>query len=113
MLTTLVVSAIAVWLTAYLLPGITIAPWWAAFIVATVLGVINTFIRPVVKFLSFPVTFMALGLFTLVINGLMVLLCAWFLDDYFKVDGFLWAMLYSIVLSVVTWVLQLVFDDDK
>ncbi len=111
MITTLVISSIAVWLTAYLLPGVSIDPWWAAILVAVVLGVINAVIRPLVKFFSLPVTILTLGLFTFVINALMVLLCSWFLKDYFHVDGFLWAMLYSIVLSVVTWVLQLVFEN--
>lgn len=112
MITTLIISSIAVWLTAYLLPGVSIEPWWAAIIVAVVLGFINTFIRPVVKLFSLPVTILTLGLFTFVINALMVLLCSWFLSNHFHVESFLWAMLYSIVLSIVTWVLQLVFEKD-
>ncbi|MBR1804376.1 MAG: phage holin family protein [Muribaculaceae bacterium] len=102
----LIVSAIAVGITAWLLPGVTVTPWWAALIVAIVLGLINAFIRPVVKFFTLPLNVLTLGLFSLVINALMVMLCDWF-SDYMKVDGFMSALLFSIVLTVVNWVLHL------
>ncbi len=110
MITTLILSAIAAWLAAYMLPGVTIEPWWAAIIVAVVLGIINAIVRPIVKILTLPVTLLTLGLFILVINALMVQLGSWVLSDYFQVTNFGWAFLYSLVLSVITWLLQLVFN---
>ena len=97
----------AVWITAWLLPGVSIDPWWAALVVAVLLELINTFIRPVVKLLALPLNIITLGLFSLVINALMVLLCAW-IYERMTVDGFLDALWFSIVLTVVNWVLHLV-----
>lgn len=108
MLVRFIISAIAVGITAWTLDGVSIAPWWAALIVAGVLGLINTFIRPVVKFLSIPVNILTLGLFTIVINAAMVMLCAWFVGEpHFKVDGFLWAIAFSLVMTLVNWFLGL------
>ena len=106
MLTRLIVSAIAVGITAWLLPGVNVTPWWATVVVAIVLGLINALIRPIVKFFTLPLNVLTLGLFSLVINALMVLLCDW-CNDFMKVDGFFNALLFSIVLTVVNWVLHL------
>ncbi len=107
MIVKLIISALSVWIAAWLMDSVSIEPWWAALIVAVVLGIINAVIRPVVKLLSLPITVLTLGLFTFVINALMVLLCAWCLDDYFRVDGFISALIFSIVLSIVGWVINL------
>lgn len=111
MIARLILSAVAVWIAAYLMDSVTIEPWWVTLIVAVVLGGINAVVRPVVKFFSFPITVLTLGLFSLVINGLMVLLCAYFIEG-FKVDGLLAAIIYSIILAVVNWVLNLMFSKD-
>lgn len=107
MIARFIVSAVAVFVTAWALEGVTVEPWWAALIVAAVLGLVNTFIRPVVKLLSLPVNIITLGLFTLVINALMVLLCAWLVGDHFKVEGFWWAMAFSVVMTIVNWFMGL------
>ncbi len=107
MIARFIISAVAVFITAWTLDGVTVEPWWAAALVALVLGLINTFIRPVVKLFSLPVNILTLGLFTLVINAVMVMLCAWCVSDHFKVDGFLWALAFSIVMALVNWVLGL------
>ncbi len=106
MIARLLISAVAVWITAWLLPGVNIEPWWAALVVAVLLGLINTFIRPVVKLFALPLNILTLGLFSLVINALMVLLCAW-IYERMTVEGFLDAFWFSIVLTVVNWVLHL------
>lgn len=82
-------------------------PWWWSVVIAIVLGFINTFVKPVVKLLALPVTLLTVGLFSFVINALMVLLCAW-LVPAFEVDGFWPALLFSVVLGVVSWVLNMV-----
>ena len=98
----------AVGITVYILPGVSITPWWWAVVIAVVLGFINTFVKPIVKLLALPVTILTIGLFSFVINGLMILLCAWIVPA-FQIDGFWPAMLYSVVLGVVSWVLNLIF----
>lgn len=109
MIARFIISAVAVFITAWTLDGVTVEPWWAALLVALVLGLINTFIRPIAKLISLPLNVLTLGLFTLVINALMVLLCAWCVSDHFKVDGFLWALAFSVVMTIVGWVLGLFF----
>ena len=107
MIARFIVSALAVWITAYTLEGVTVEPWWAAMLVALVLGLINTLVRPTVKLLALPINILTLGLFTLVINALMVMLCSWVVSSHFKVDSFLWALAFSIVMALVNWVLSL------
>ena len=114
MLARLILSTVAVLTTALIMDSVHIEPWWVAAVVAVVLGAINTFIKPIIKFLSIPVTIVTMGLFLLVINGLMVLLCAKIIGEpYFHVDGFGAAVLFSIILSVVNWVINKMFDPDK
>ncbi len=113
MITRLIVSALAVLITAYTLEGVTVDPWWWAVIVAIVLGLINAVIRPLVKLFSLPINFLTLGLFTFVINGLMVLLCSWVVRPHFEVENLLWAMGFSLVLTLVNWGLHLFVPSKK
>lgn len=82
----------------------------AAIITAVVLSLLNTFIKPILVFLTIPVTFFTLGLFLLVINTIMVLVTDYFVDG-FKVPGFFAAFLFSIILSVGQSVLNKIFVD--
>ena len=113
MITRLIVSAVAVLVTAYTLEGVTVDPWWWAFVIAIVLGFINAFIRPLVKLLALPINFLTLGLFTFVINALMVMLCSWIVRPHFEVQDFWWAMGFSIVLTLVSWALHLFVPEKK
>ncbi|HSW89592.1 MAG TPA: phage holin family protein [Patescibacteria group bacterium] len=94
------VSALAIVVTAYLLPGVHIATFVTALVLAVVLGVINAFIKPVLLLLTLPITIVTLGLFALVLNALFILLAAAIVPG-FTVDGFLWALIFGIVLSLV------------
>ncbi|MCL4418943.1 phage holin family protein [Patescibacteria group bacterium] len=98
-------SALAILVTAYLLPGIHIASFTTALAVAVVLGIINTVVKPVLLILTLPITILTLGLFTLVINAAVIILTSYLVPG-FKVDGFWWALLFSIVLSIVSWFLN-------
>jgi putative membrane protein len=98
------VNTLAVMLLAYLMRGIHVDSVWVAAVVALVLGVLNTIVRPVLVFLTIPVTVFTMGLFLLVINVLMVEL-ADFLVDGFYVDGFWWALLFSFGLSIISGIL--------
>jgi len=112
MIARLIISALAVGITALTLDGVTVDPWWWVIIVAIVLGLVNTWIRPLVKLLSLPINILTLGLFTFVINALMVLLASWLLGPHFEVQSFMWALAFSIVLTIVSWVLNLFLGKD-
>jgi putative membrane protein len=94
-----IISTLAILIAAYLIPGVT-TTILAAIIFAVVLGIINTFIKPIIKILTLPITIITLGLFSLVVNALLILLAANFVPD-FSVDGFWSALLFSIVVSLI------------
>lgn len=101
LLTTLLVSTIAVFISAYVIPGVFVDSLVTAAIIAVVLGVLNTFIKPILVFLTLPITLLTFGLFLFIINVFLVLL-AEYLVPGFSIDTFLTAILFSIVLSLVT-----------
>ncbi|MDQ3089814.1 MAG: phage holin family protein [bacterium] len=101
----LIVSAAAVVASSYLLPGVQVDGWKAALIVALVLGLINAIIKPIITILTLPITILTLGLFALVINALLVLLADAIVPG-FNVDGFLWAFIFGLVLSVVNFLVK-------
>ncbi|GAA1159038.1 phage holin family protein [Nocardioides aquiterrae] len=87
---------------------------WALLFVALILGIVNSFVSPVVKFLSIPFIIVTLGLFLLVINALMLLFTEWLaglFDIDFYVDGFWNAVGGAIVITVVTWIVGILFGD--
>lgn len=108
----LILFAVAVFFSARYVPGIEVSGWKNAAIVSLVLGLLNAFVKPFAKILAFPVNMLTLGLFTIVINAGMVLLCEMFVPEYISVDGFVPALIYSAVLAVVAWVLNFVFLKD-
>ena len=93
----------------YILSGVDIDSFWAAIVLAIVLAILNAIVKPILIFFTFPLTIVTLGLFLFVINALIILL-ADSLVDGFHVDGFWWALLFSLLLSIVTTVL---FKEDK
>jgi len=100
----LVVNTISIILAAYILPGIRVDGITAALIVAVLLGIINAILKPILIVLTLPITILTLGLFTFVINALLVLLVD-LLVPGFDVVNFLWALLFSIVVSIISSVL--------
>lgn len=96
----LLVSALAAMLSAYLLPGVHLKSFVTALILALVLAILNLLVKPILIILTLPVTLLTLGLFLLVINAVIILLASKLIDG-FKVDGFWYAMLFSIVMSVI------------
>lgn len=97
----LIVNAIAVIISAYILPGVKVDGFLTAIVVAVVLGVVNMFIKPVLILLTLPLNILTLGLFTFVINAALVLLVSNIVPG-FRIEGFLWALIFSLVLSVVS-----------
>lgn len=105
----LLVKAFAVFVTAYILSaGIILPSFWVATVVAIVLGILNIFVKPLILILTLPINLMTLGLFTFVVNALIIMLVAAIVPG-FAVVSFWWAMLFSIVLSLVTVFLHLLF----
>ncbi|MFJ3905144.1 phage holin family protein [Streptomyces sp. NPDC090025] len=87
---------------------------WTLILVALVFGLVNFLVKPVVKLLTFPLFILTLGLITLVVNALMLLLTSWLadkLDLSFHVDGFWTAVLGGLIISVVSWALNVVLPD--
>jgi len=100
------VTSLAVVVAAYLLQGVELQNFLSAVIVAFVLGVLNMLLKPILVLLTIPVTIFSFGLFLLVINAFIVLLTD-FLVRGFEVQNFWWALLFSILLSVVSYLLEL------
>ncbi|MFJ1866652.1 phage holin family protein [Streptomyces sp. NPDC101733] len=109
--------AVAVWL----LSGITLDDSSSTgrralslILVALVFGLVNLFVKPLVKLLSFPLFILTLGLFTLVVNALMLMLTSWLAKQFdlsFHVDGFWTAVLGGLIISVVSWAVNLALPD--
>jgi putative membrane protein len=101
----LIVTMIAILIISYLFPRvIKVDGFLAALITAFVLGIINAILRPILVILTLPVTILTLGLFLLVINGLLLWLAAAIVPG-FRVNGFWGAVLGSILISIVSWAL--------
>ena len=99
------VTTAAILITAYFLPGVSIRSIGAALITALVLGFINAIVRPILLILTFPITIVTLGLFIFVLNALLVLVTSAIVPG-FEVRGFWWALLFSLLFSVVSFVLH-------
>jgi len=108
----LFISSIIVFALSYFLPGVHVTSIVAALWVAVVLGLLNTFLKPVLVFLTIPVTLFTLGLFLLVINAIIVLICDYFIPE-FQVDGFITALFFSVLLSLSQSILNTIFVSDK
>ena len=110
----LVISTLAVLISSYLLPGVSIEgnSFFTALVVAAVLAFLNGVVKPIMIVLTIPVTVFTFGFFLLVINALMILLAAKLVDG-FIVKGFWWALLFSLILSIVTSVLESIKKRDE
>ena len=97
---------VAILIISYLLPGlIRVDGVWAALVAAFILGIVNAVIRPILIFFTLPITILTLGLFLLVVNGLMLWLVSAIVSG-FHVNGFWGAVLGSLLISLVSWVLS-------
>ncbi|HTK44820.1 MAG TPA: phage holin family protein [Patescibacteria group bacterium] len=127
LLVRILINAIAVYVAVLVVPQISFPAadnllkfegnWWQVIVVALILALINSYVKPIVKALSFPITLLSLGLFSLVLNALLLLLVAFIADKVdvnftiggfppdFTADAFVGALLGSIVISIVSIVL--------
>jgi putative membrane protein len=113
----LLVNAAALWVATRVVPGVTFAGGWLPFLgVAVVFGVVNAFIRPVAKILAFPLILLTLGIFALVVNGLMLLLTSSLSEALglgFQVSGFWAAFWGALVVSIVSTILSMLVADSS
>ncbi|GAA4937879.1 phage holin family protein [Algibacter agarivorans] len=108
----LLLNALAVFALANILTGVSVDGYMSAIIVALVLSILNLLVKPLLVILTLPVTIITLGLFLLVINGLIILLADEFING-FSVDSIWWAILFSILLSILQSFLQSFLKKDK
>ncbi|HET6513583.1 MAG TPA: phage holin family protein [Thermodesulfovibrionales bacterium] len=102
----LLITMIAILIISYVFPQIMKADsFMAALVAAFVLGIVNAVLRPVLVFLTLPITLLTLGIFLLVINGLMLLIVSGLVSG-FRVNGFSGAILGSMLISLVSWILS-------
>ena len=120
----ILVNGVALWVAALVLKGIRFGPdseplskqLVTILVVAVIFGLINALIKPVLKFFALPFIILTLGLFSLVVNALMLQLTSWFADQLslaFHVDQFFWdALLGSIIITLVSMILNLILPDE-
>ncbi|MFP4090413.1 MAG: phage holin family protein [Cyclobacteriaceae bacterium] len=104
-------SAVSVLIAAYLLPGVSVESFWTALVVAAILAIFNAILRPILVILTIPVTILTLGLFLLVINAIIVLMTDAIIADFY-VSGFWYALLFSLVLSVLGALFDMITERD-
>lgn len=106
----LVLNALALMVTAYIVPGLGVANFTTALLAGIVLGVVNTFVRPVLSYLTKPINNITLGLFAFVVNAVVLFIVSYVVPG-FTVDGWVAAILGAIVLAVVATVLSSLLKD--
>ena len=113
-------GAVALAAAAWLIDGISVGPGTTGdrvltlLVVALIFGLVNAIVRPIARLISLPLLILTLGLFTFVVNALMLMLTAWIGDQFdlaFEVDGFWSALLGAVVISVVTFVINVLLPD--
>jgi putative membrane protein len=116
----LIINSLALWLTTLIVPGVTVVPYdtgtWPLIVsyasIALIFGLVNTFIGTFIRIVAFPLYVLTLGLISLLVNGLLLLLVAWLSTPFtfgLVIDGFWTGVLGALVLSIIGWVLGLLF----
>jgi putative membrane protein len=103
----IVLNGVGVYIASQLIPGIHYSGSWGyLLVVGLVIGIVNLLVKPIVTFFSFPLIILSLGLFFLVINGLMLWLAAKFLPGHLQVNGCMPAILGGLVIAVLNWLVH-------
>jgi len=112
-----IVNTIAIMLAIKYVPGIVYAgEWWGILLVGLIFGLINTFIRPFIKLFALPLLMLSLGLFTFIINALMLSLTSWLSDKFhlgFHVESFKAAFIGALLISFTSMVLSCLIPSDN
>ena len=117
------INGVAIWLATVLLSGLDVVGYDSTWqkvgiilLIALVFGIVNAVVKPIVAFLSIPLYILTLGLFTLVVNALMLMLTAWiteFTDWGLRIDGFWTAVWGGLIISIVSFALSVMVSDDR
>ena len=108
----LLVTAVVAFFLTKILSGVHFDGFSTAIVFAIVLGILNLIVSPVLKILGLPLTILTLGLFSLVINALVILIADYFIDGM-TIDGFWWAFIFSIALSLITSLVSGIFTSSE
>ncbi len=108
----IIVTSVAVLLVANFLPGVYVDTFTTSLLVAIVLAFMNSIVKPILTVLTIPITIMSLGLFLIVINGVIILMTDKLIDG-FEVKGFWWALLFSFILSITTGILNMLVGNNN
>jgi putative membrane protein len=108
----IVISTLAILVTANILPGVQLDGPITAIILAATLAFLNAIVKPIMIVLTIPITIFTLGLFLVFINAFIILFASYIVDG-FKVDGFWWAFLFGIILSIVTSIFEAIGKPKK
>ncbi|MBP6931425.1 MAG: phage holin family protein [Candidatus Pacebacteria bacterium] len=106
-----IILSIAIWATTLFIEGVVVDPFWVSAVVGACLTLFNMFLRPVINILTLPLNFVTLGMFSLVVNGLIF----WYLGTIIKgfaVEGFYAAFAGALVVSVLNWLITKVLRTD-
>jgi len=103
-----ILATLIILVVAYIVPGVAVASFTAALLAAAVIGIINAFIRPVLFLLTLPINILTLGLFTLILNALLLMLAAAVVPG-FAISSFWWALLFGVLLWLVNTVINNLF----
>ena len=106
------INTLALLVVVNIVPGISVERWETLLVGALVLGLLNTFLRPLLFILTLPVTMVTLGLFTLVLNGVIFYLAAWLVKGFY-VTGFWSSFVAALVFSIVSFLLNLLFTQER
>jgi putative membrane protein len=102
-------AAVSVFVSAYIIPGVSVDTYFTSLVVAVIFGLLNTFVKPILVILTLPVTILTLGIFYLLINALMVIITASVVKG-FQVDSILAAILFGISVSIINSLLNIFID---
>jgi putative membrane protein len=106
-----IITAIAIIIASYILPGVSVNRFTTALLVALVLSVLNFLVRPILVILTLPITIITLGLFLFIINAAIIVLAGKLVAG-FEVQSIWWALLFSLLLSIFTAVLETIIEPD-
>ncbi|WP_370173828.1 phage holin family protein [Leeuwenhoekiella palythoae] len=107
----LLLTALAVIILGYLLPGVGVTSFFTAFIVAVVIALLRLIVKPILVILTLPITIVTFGIFLLFINAIIILIADYFVGG-FAVDGIWWALIFSLLLSLFQSLLFALIKDD-
>jgi putative membrane protein len=108
----ILLTAVAVFILAYILPGVEVASYWSAVLLAIVLALLRFIVKPILVVLTLPITIITLGLFLLVINAVIIMMADYFIGG-FAVANFWWALLFSLLLSILQSILHSILKKEN